>query len=95
MRYNAKFVIAAFVLSLGVTLIGCSPAVKYPSCAKDEDCKANSEGAPVTEYCVNQRCQQCREDGDCEAEGAKTGGYAHGLATVANPLLSARAEYGR
>jgi len=35
---------------------GCGPT--YPNCKKDKHCH---EG----EYCVNNRCQQCRDNGDC------------------------------
>lgn len=37
---------------------GCSPT--YPDCDNDEHCKEKSE------YCVNQKCQQCRETSHCE-----------------------------
>jgi peptidoglycan-associated lipoprotein len=39
---------------------GCGP--KYPACEKDEDCNKEK---PRGEFCVNQKCQQCRNDKDC------------------------------
>jgi len=44
------------LLGLGC-LTGCPPS--YPKCDNDKNCRAN-------EYCVNNQCQQCRSDGDCE-----------------------------
>lgn len=43
-------------LVLGVLLVACGP--KYPNCEQDKHC---NEG----EYCVNNLCQQCRDNGDC------------------------------
>jgi peptidoglycan-associated lipoprotein len=37
--------------------IACKPV--YPKCDNDKDCKPK-------EYCVNQQCQQCRNDADCD-----------------------------
>ncbi len=41
---------------------GCTP--KYPNCNNDEDCNRNK---PRHEFCVNQKCQQCRTTDDCGA----------------------------
>ncbi|MBW2535255.1 MAG: OmpA family protein [Deltaproteobacteria bacterium] len=43
-------------LAAGLLLTGCGP--DYPKCDKDAHCH---EG----EYCVNNICQQCRDNGDC------------------------------
>jgi peptidoglycan-associated lipoprotein len=46
-------------MSAAITVLlfcGCGP--KYPNCEKDEHCQ---EG----EYCVNNLCQKCRDNGDC------------------------------
>ncbi len=45
---------------LGLAAVGCGPT--YPNCNSDEDC--NNE-KPRNEFCVNQKCQQCRNDKDC------------------------------
>jgi len=39
-----------------VSFAGCRP--HYPNCKHDEQCQEN-------EYCVNNRCQQCRDNSDC------------------------------
>ncbi len=38
---------------------GCKP--DYPSCDTDTDCKEKNE------FCVNKKCQQCRDAKDCRA----------------------------
>ncbi|MCP4604009.1 MAG: OmpA family protein [Proteobacteria bacterium] len=50
---------------LGSLISGCAP--KYPNCEKDKHCH---EG----EYCVNNQCQQCRDNGDCPAGQECQGG---------------------
>jgi peptidoglycan-associated lipoprotein len=50
----------------GLSLAGCAPDVQYPTCETDEHCKANADGESIVEYCVNQQCQQCRDDSHCE-----------------------------
>jgi peptidoglycan-associated lipoprotein len=42
-----------------MTMSGCKP--DYPACETDKDCKAK-------EFCVERKCQQCRQSTDC-AEG--------------------------
>src|SRR5262245_42953526 len=59
MRYSLAVPLAALALT-----VGCSGA-KYPACEKDEDCKKNAAGAPIDEYCVNQQCQECKENAQC------------------------------
>ncbi len=49
-----KYLFVPFVIALAV--VGCKP--DYPNCKKDTHCH---EG----EYCVNNICQQCRDNGDC------------------------------
>ena len=46
-------------------MVGCQP--KYPNCKKDENCH---EG----EFCVNNRCEQCRDSNDCPAGQQCSGG---------------------
>lgn len=44
---------------------GCSP--DFPDCDTDEDCQESEEGQEQDRlYCVNNLCQQCRDDDDCE-----------------------------
>ncbi|MCP4675385.1 MAG: OmpA family protein [Deltaproteobacteria bacterium] len=57
------------VLAVAISVVcGCGP--KYPNCEKDDHCH---EG----EYCVNNKCQQCRDNGDCP-EGQECQGGACG-----------------
>src|SRR2546427_7752871 len=39
---------------------GCKP--DYPNCRGDDDCRKDPK-----EYCVEGKCQQCRNDQDCPA----------------------------
>jgi peptidoglycan-associated lipoprotein len=55
---KVSFVIVGTLTWLGVAATGCGP--KYPNCEQDKHCQ---EG----EYCVNNLCQQCRDNGDCPA----------------------------
>src|SRR5579871_6879688 len=48
------------LLALCLLVTGCGPT--YPNCNSDEDCNREK---PRGEYCVNQKCQQCRGDKDC------------------------------
>lgn len=41
---------------------GCP--TKYPACKTDQDCNQDKDRH---EFCVNQQCQQCRDDKDCPA----------------------------
>lgn len=45
--------------AMALLTAACGP--KYPSCETDSDCQAQ-------EYCVNSRCQQCRDHADCPDE---------------------------
>jgi peptidoglycan-associated lipoprotein len=54
MSFFRVFLLVGGVLALLAG--GCVP--DYPSCKKDSHCH---EG----EYCVNNKCQQCRDNGDC------------------------------
>ncbi|MBI5489592.1 MAG: OmpA family protein [Deltaproteobacteria bacterium] len=56
--------VGLFVSSL-VAAAGCGP--DYPNCDSDEDCHAG-------EFCVNNLCVGCREDGDCPVgQGCREG----------------------
>jgi peptidoglycan-associated lipoprotein len=72
-------ILAPVVLVL--VAIGCRP--EYPACEKDGHCQ---EG----EFCVNNLCQQCRDDADCAAgdschDGAcKPPGYCRDSSDCAN-----------
>lgn len=44
------------VLVLGLGMAACGPS--YPNCDNDTNCHQG-------EYCVNNRCQQCRDDSHC------------------------------
>lgn len=50
----------AFLAALGLLLAlasGCGPS--YPNCGGDEECKAKGE------FCLNNKCAQCRTDNHC------------------------------
>jgi peptidoglycan-associated lipoprotein len=47
---------------LPLLVLGCGPT--YPNCNNDEDCNKEK---PRGEFCVNQKCQQCRDNKDCAA----------------------------
>jgi peptidoglycan-associated lipoprotein len=63
--------VVAALLAVGLSACG---GAKYPACEKDEDCKKNASGAPIDEYCVNQQCQECREDAQCGSGKGCQGG---------------------
>lgn len=52
-----RVVLALFSLALTVLVSGCGPA--YPNCSGDENCKSKGE------YCLNNKCAQCRLDSHC------------------------------
>jgi Cys-rich repeat protein len=52
-------------ISLGLALTGCK--AQYPACDADRDCKDK-------EFCVDRKCQQCRNNGDCGQGRACTSG---------------------
>lgn len=58
--------VVRFCTKLGVmiaavlSLISCGP--EYPRCRQDEDCQS----VAPSEFCVNTRCNECRDDTHCE-----------------------------
>jgi peptidoglycan-associated lipoprotein len=56
-------------------LQGCGPT--YPDCETDEHCKR--EGKPP-EFCVNKKCQQCRDSNDCREGFSCEGGKCTAIA---------------
>jgi peptidoglycan-associated lipoprotein len=56
------FALVALVLIAGGA--GCRPT--YPKCDTDKDCREH-------EYCVQGKCQQCRDDRDCHGGVCKDG----------------------
>lgn len=51
-----------YYLTMGaVTLAVTACGPKYPNCEKDDDCRE-------AEFCVNNQCQQCRDNSDCETD---------------------------
>lgn len=55
------------VAALGLAIGGC---LKYPDCKNDGHCQKyidkGIEGAENTPFCVNQTCNECRDNNDCE-----------------------------
>ncbi len=63
LRKAARAWIVLAVLGV-IAAAGCRP--KYPKCENDKDCREH-------EFCVNQMCQQCRNDADCPNGTCKNG----------------------
>ena len=59
-----KLVIFTLMLFTMFFIVSCD-SVKYPACKEDKDCKGkNPENKD--EVCINQKCEECRADGDCK-----------------------------
>ena len=52
--------VAVSFVALVIGLSSCKP--KYPACKEDADCKEKSE------VCVNEQCQECRDNTQCAAK---------------------------
>src|SRR5690349_22615180 len=63
--------LAAFALGAALFATGC-PA-EYPSCDTDKDCHAK-------EFCVANKCQQCRDTRDCPAGAQCSNGACSAIA---------------
>jgi len=88
---NARHILRfdSVVILLGLAITSCK--AEYPACDSDHDCKSK-------EFCVDRKCQQCRNNGDCGAgrtcgsgRCAPIAGYCHdknectlGLECIAN-----------
>ncbi len=56
--------LSVFVL-MGLANLGCSPS--FPDCDTDEHCQGYEEAQEEgLLYCLNNLCQQCRDDAHCE-----------------------------
>jgi len=64
-----------FVIASGALSVGCK--ADYPSCETDKDCHGK-------EFCVANKCQQCRASADCPA-GNDTG--FHGRLAITELLV--------
>jgi hypothetical protein len=53
--------LAVVAVAVAFSVAGCDP--DYPSCETDKNCHAK-------EFCVNAKCQQCRDSNDCPAGNA-------------------------
>jgi len=54
------------LLVAGCTLFATACNPKYPKCNDDEDCRKSDKGqAEGKLFCVNNLCQECKEDADC------------------------------
>lgn len=60
-HYSIMFIAASCLLQTA-----CD-SVKYPVCKTDEDCKKDGDGRAIEDYCVNKKCEQCRDDTHCNA----------------------------
>ncbi len=68
MRFRIRNLVTIAGLAAGLTVLACGPDVKYPQCETDENCKQDSQGTAISEYCLNGSCQECREDTHCKAD---------------------------
>jgi len=57
MRLNLRSLATALTVAASMTVFGCKPS--YPNCKTDEHC------ADKHEVCVNQTCQECRDESQC------------------------------
>ena len=60
-----RFAALAVLVFAGTLISSCKP--DYPSCATDKDCKEK-------EFCVANKCQQCRDANDCPPGNACNAG---------------------
>ncbi len=54
---SATLTLGFLTVATWLTLAGCKP--DYPTCETDKDCKES-------EFCVERKCQQCRNANDCQ-----------------------------
>jgi peptidoglycan-associated lipoprotein len=96
---NARHILRfdSVVILLGLAITSCK--AEYPACDSDHDCKSK-------EFCVDRKCQQCRNNGDCGAgrtcgsgRCAPIAGYCHdksecigGLECIANHCRSCQLD---
>lgn len=70
---NKWLVVLVATVGLVGMATGCGP--EYPKCNTSEDCRKSEKGQEQGKlYCVNGRCQECREDGDCDTGEQCSGG---------------------
>ena len=60
MRFRLATLVSFSAVSLLLAVSGCKPT--YPACESDEHC------AEKNEVCLNQQCQECRDDTQCDAK---------------------------
>ena len=70
MRRHRLRLDAVLLLVAGAMVAGCKP--DYPSCETDKDCHAK-------EFCVANKCQQCRDTNDCPAGSACKAGKCESI----------------
>ena len=59
-RLTEPRLLAMMAFALSVAVLGAGCPAEYPSCETDKDCHAK-------EFCVANKCQQCRDSNDCPA----------------------------
>ena len=57
--------LAALIAAIALCASAC---VSYPNCETDDHCKDQNPERPV-EYCLQGKCQECRQDSHCDQEG--------------------------
>ncbi len=65
MTWSRFFTLISVVFLVGLTAVACRP--DFPECKNDDHCQDSEEGQETGRlYCINNLCQQCRDDGDCD-----------------------------
>ena len=59
--FSTRRLMLAMVMGVALIAVGCGPT--YPKCDNDDHC------ADKGEYCLNAKCQQCRESSHCKGPG--------------------------
>lgn len=63
---RTRTTVLPFVALLGGFLFSACSSPQWPNCETDDQCK-DRNGETVDYYCINQQCQECRDDSNCDA----------------------------
>ncbi len=68
MSWRRIFAILSVIFLVGLAATACRP--DFPECNNDDHCADSEEGQETQRlYCINNLCQQCRDDADCGDPG--------------------------